>query len=86
LFTKPSVENSDRLTVQGGRDVAVGVEGHGNGAVTQQILDNLRVDASLEQDRRSRVAQIVDSDPGQPRLGKVLAEGRIDSSRFERAP
>ena len=59
---EPPVESLDCLPMERRRDVAVGVEGHGNRAVAEKILYHLRVDAGLEEDRRSSVAQVVNTD------------------------
>lgn len=47
------------LLVECGRYVAVSVESDRDGAVTEQVLDELGVDAGLQESRRRRVAEIV---------------------------
>ncbi len=46
--------------------VAVGVEGEADGAVAQYLLDDLRMDALREQQRRGGVPQVVEAHPWQP--------------------
>lgn len=47
--------------------MTVGVQGDGHGGVSEQRLNELRVDIPLEQERSAGVAQVVEGDVGQTR-------------------
>lgn len=61
-----------RLLLHALQRVAVDVESHGNGCVTQALGDDLGVKAQLESKRRVSVAQIVQSDARQSRAGHTF--------------
>lgn len=50
------------LSVEGGGNVTVGVEGERDGAVTQQFLNNLRMHTTSEEVSCCGVSQVVDPD------------------------
>ena len=48
------------LAAHAGQHVTVGVERNGDAGVSEQLLDELRVDVSLEQERRAGVPEVVE--------------------------
>ena len=50
--------------LHGGHDVLVGVHGHGDAGVSEAFADDLGVHVLLEEDGGVRVAEVVESDPG----------------------
>lgn len=61
-----SIHVPARFARHGGDDVAVGVEGQRDGAVAEQLLDDLGVDPTGQEVSRCGVTQIVDPKSGQP--------------------
>jgi hypothetical protein len=57
--------------------VTVCVEGYGYGGVPKQLLDELRVNAPLEQERRASVTQVVEGDLRQIRTLQERREGPL---------
>ena len=61
--------------------MAVSIEGQLDGAVTEQILNDLRVRACFQQHARGAVSKVVDPDTGQARMMQRLRERPIDHAR-----
>lgn len=56
----------------------VSIEGHGYGAVTEQVLDERRVRAASEQERRGGVAQVVPACVRQTRAPEQGFKAAVD--------
>ena len=56
--------------------MGVSVEHDRHGGVAQKLLDELRVEVPLEQERRTRVPEVVEGDGGSPARAKSGAKDR----------
>ena len=62
------VHSSRRRGVHSWKNVAASIEGDRCGGVAEELLDNLGVDPSREEQRSAGVTEVVKPDPGHPRL------------------
>jgi hypothetical protein len=58
--------------------IGVGVQGHRYGRVPEELLDELRVDPSAQEQRGARVPDVVETDVGQASLLEERLEGTLD--------
>ena len=68
-----------RFVVEGRADVAVDAEGDRDRGVAEAFLDDPRMDALLQSERRPRVAEAVEGEPRQAALGDSAEELGADS-------
>jgi hypothetical protein len=68
--------------MKGRGKVAVGVQRQPNGAVSEQILDDLRVRACLEEDARRRVAKVMDANVREAGAVQVPGQRVVDLTGF----
>src|SRR5205823_3253390 len=64
--------------------MAVGIEGQLDGAVTEEVLNHLRMRACFQQHASGAVSKVVDPDTGQARMMQSLRERPIDYARAYR--
>jgi len=65
-------------------EVAVGVQRQPNGAMPEQILDDLGVRSSLEEDARRRVAKVMDANVREAGAKQVPSQRVIDLTGLHR--
>ena len=63
------------LATHAGQHVGVGVEGDGDAGVSQKLLNELRMDVFLEQERGTRVPEIVEVDPHALGAARMISDG-----------
>ena len=61
--------------------MGVGVDGDGDAGVSQEVLDQLGVDATLEEERGAGVPEIVEGNVREPRAFEKRREGPLAEVR-----
>ena len=75
-----------RVLLHRGDCVAVGVERDRDRCVPEPLLDDLRMHAGLERERRVGVPQVVQPDLRQPGVAHVVVERSRERPRLDRRP